>query len=63
MGLEDVIKEIYQEVISNKAGTVADYIPQLAKVNPDLFAISICKFKCHTLFNHLKLQLLFLVHL
>ena len=42
---EDFIKEIYNEVSYNKEGNIADYIPQLAKVNPDLFAISICNTK------------------
>ena len=39
---ENFIKEIYETVKLNTDGNVADYIPQLAKVNPDLFAISIC---------------------
>lgn len=42
---EDFCKEItdlYQEVSKNKSGKVASYIPQLAEVDPDLFAISIC---------------------
>jgi glutaminase len=35
------IDEIYNIVKNNTNGNVADYIPQLAKVDPDLFAISI----------------------
>ena len=41
--LESFIHEIYNEIIKNKNGNIASYIPQLAKVNPELFAISICK--------------------
>lgn len=36
------IQEIYDEVIKNKSGHNADYIPQLARVNPDLFGVSFC---------------------
>ena len=36
------IKNIYNDLLSLKDGKVADYIPQLKKVDPDLFAISIC---------------------
>jgi glutaminase len=36
------IEDIYNIVKNNVNGDVADYIPQLAKVNPDLFGISIC---------------------
>ena len=39
---ESFIKSIYETVKQNTEGNVADYIPQLAKVNPELFAISIC---------------------
>jgi glutaminase len=42
--IEEIIKEIYNDVKDiNDDGTVADYIPQLGKVNPDLFGISVCK--------------------
>lgn len=34
--------EIYQATMSNQGGKVADYIPQLARVNPEQFAVSIC---------------------
>lgn len=40
--LQDIITEIYNEVKKNQEGDVADYIPQLAKVNPDLFGVSVC---------------------
>jgi glutaminase len=45
MDLEKIVSEIYEEVRQNRAGKVADYIPQLAKVNPDLFGVSICTTK------------------
>lgn len=35
-------EKIYAELVGNDQGKVADYIPQLSKVNPDLFGISIC---------------------
>ena len=38
---EQIIK-IFKKVEKNKEGNVADYIPQLARVNPDKYAISIC---------------------
>ena len=36
------IEKIYNEVIKDKSGNIANYIPELAKVDPDLFGISIC---------------------
>ncbi len=36
------VLEIFQETISNTGGKLADYIPQLARVNPEQFAVSIC---------------------
>jgi hypothetical protein len=38
----DRLKQIYEEVKGNDGGAVADYIPELARANPDRFAISIC---------------------
>lgn len=39
---QKTISNIFDHLKSNCDGNVADYIPQLAKVNPDLFAISVC---------------------
>ena len=39
--LTDIIEEVYKEVEPNKGGNNADYIPQLAAVDPEQFAISI----------------------
>lgn len=36
------IVEIYNAVEKNRTGAVADYIPQLARVNPEQFGVSIC---------------------
>ncbi|MDC0666340.1 glutaminase A [Nannocystis radixulma] len=36
------ITEIYQSTLPNTEGKVASYIPQLARVNPDQFAVSLC---------------------
>lgn len=36
------VGQIFSETRKNKGGQVADYIPQLARVNPDQFAVSIC---------------------
>lgn len=36
------ILEIYEATKKNTGGKVADYIPQLARVNPEQYAISIC---------------------
>lgn len=38
----EIIDEIYTEVKTLNEGKVADYIPELANVSPDKFAISIC---------------------
>ncbi|MFI5477257.1 glutaminase A [Streptomyces cacaoi] len=36
------VTEIYENLRSDNKGSVADYIPQLKRVPPDLFAISVC---------------------
>ena len=38
----EIIEDIYKEVNTLSEGNVADYIPELANVSPDKFAISIC---------------------
>ena len=40
--LKSNIENIYKEIIDNKGGNVAKYIPQLERVDPDKFGISIC---------------------
>jgi glutaminase len=40
--LKSDIENIYREIICNKNGDVANYIPQLERVNPDKLGISIC---------------------
>lgn len=39
---QQIINEIYNETKESVGGKVADYIPQLAKVNPELYGISFC---------------------
>ena len=36
------IEEIYTKVKGNSGGKVADYIPQLGRVDPEKYAVSIC---------------------
>ena len=40
--INKICKNIYNQLKSNNNGDVADYIPQLASVEPNKFAISIC---------------------
>ena len=40
--LKEKITELYTEIKENREGDVATYIPQLGKVNPELFGISVC---------------------
>lgn len=37
-----IIKDIFEECKSNTGGKVADLTPQMAKVKPELYAVSIC---------------------
>jgi glutaminase len=39
--LLDILKELHSQYKSLKEGVVVNYIPKLAKVNPDLFSICI----------------------
>ena len=39
---QEKLKQIYDKINALKGGKVADYIPQLKDVNPDLFGVSIC---------------------
>ena len=36
------VKRIYEETKENREGKLADYIPQLAKVDPELYAVALC---------------------
>jgi glutaminase len=36
------VQTIYDECKKNNSGKVADYIPELAKANPDFFGLSVC---------------------
>lgn len=40
--LQKTITEIFENLKNNNGGKVADYIPQLAEVDPKKFAISVC---------------------
>lgn len=42
MGINIAIKEAYDEAIAENTGEVASYIPELAKIDTELFSISIC---------------------
>jgi glutaminase len=44
-GFEDFrsrIEALFEEVSANRQGQVATYIPQLARIDPDLFALAVC---------------------
>ncbi|NGO81780.1 glutaminase A [Streptomyces sp. YC504] len=41
-GLVGDVHRMYREILPVRSGAVADYIPQLARVNPEQFAISLC---------------------
>jgi glutaminase len=40
--LENELREMYDNVRENTDGTVADYIPQLKRVDPEKFGIAVC---------------------
>lgn len=40
--LKQTVVSIFEDMKDNKKGVVADYIPQLARVNPSKFGVSIC---------------------
>lgn len=42
MEIKDIINDIYNSLIDNMDGNVADYIPELANVDPKMFGISVC---------------------
>lgn len=46
--IKDIVQEIYDGLTSLQSGDVADYIPQLATVNPDLFGIAITNMQGET---------------
>ena len=43
--IKNIVTDIYNELKLNNNGKVADYIPELSKVDPDNFGISICTIK------------------
>ena len=43
--IKKYITSIYHELKDNNNGKVADYIPELSKVNPNNFGISVCTIK------------------
>lgn len=45
MNIEEIIESLYLRISKNDNGNVADYIPQLKQVNPDLLGISYCNIK------------------
>jgi glutaminase len=40
--LPAIIRDCYEAVKNETSGKLADYIPQLAQVNPDLFGVGFC---------------------
>lgn len=41
-GFRDEVKKIFDQSLKNRAGAVADYIPQLKRVDPEQFGMAIC---------------------
>ena len=46
--IKHIIDEIYNETLDIDSGNVANYIPQLAEVNPELYGISFCSVQGET---------------
>jgi glutaminase len=42
IGFKEEIKKIFEDTKLNKSGNVATYIPQLGRVNPEHYAVSVC---------------------
>lgn len=40
--IKQILERVFHSTRSTSDGKVADYIPQLAKVNPELFGVSVC---------------------
>jgi glutaminase len=41
-GFTQELRGIFETALANRGGKVADYIPQLGRVNPEQFALSVC---------------------
>ena len=39
--IDNILQDIYDTVIKNREGDLAEYIPELARVNPDLFGVAL----------------------
>ena len=48
MNIKKVIKNVYENVKNHNGGKVADYIPELACVDPNKFAVSVCDINGNT---------------
>jgi glutaminase len=47
--IEGLVRRLYARNLEDRSGQVADYIPELARVEPDLFGIAICHQSGHLL--------------
>ena len=45
--INHVLSQIYDSVKENRKGALADYIPELAKVDPNIYGIAIATNKGH----------------
>ncbi|MHC4990113.1 MAG: glutaminase A, partial [Planctomycetota bacterium] len=41
-GLSDDLRRIFEATKANRSGAVADYIPQLGRVDPELYGVAVC---------------------